>query len=163
MVKRSTRPHRHKDFIERALAHSSEDCLLWPYGLVGNGYGKVVWQGKTLRAHRLVCELVRGPAPTPMHEAAHSCGNPACINHKHLRWATRQENEDDKSYRPTGEAHGCSVLKDHEVATIFLSRLPQRKLARMFGVCQRTVTLIKHGKTWSHLTNELKYFRPSGV
>ena len=46
--------------------------------------------------HRLVCAAFHGPPPTPEHQAAHSDGNPSNNTRSNLRWATPQENSDDK-------------------------------------------------------------------
>lgn len=45
-----------------------------------------------------MCQLVKGPPPTPAHEAAHSCGrgHDACVHPKHLSWKTRSENQQDR-------------------------------------------------------------------
>jgi hypothetical protein len=55
------------------------------------------------RATRVMCKLAHGPAPTPKHHAAHSCGkgHEACINPKHLRWATPRENAADAKLHGT--------------------------------------------------------------
>lgn len=42
---------------------------------------------------RLVCEMIQGPPPTPLHEASHLCpGNWLCVNPDHLVWETHKEN-----------------------------------------------------------------------
>lgn len=50
----------------------------------------------TVFVHRLVCTEFHGPQPTPAHQVAHYDGV-ITNNHKsNLRWATPQENADDK-------------------------------------------------------------------
>jgi hypothetical protein len=85
-----------------ALKHDSDDCLIWPFSGSSNGYGSTVRQGKKLYIHRYICELVRGPAPTPKHHAAHSCDNGpgGCVNFKHLSWKTSAENQLDRFRGP---------------------------------------------------------------
>jgi len=57
--------------------------------------------GVTEYAHRLLCALFQGPEPPPIpqpggkltrYEVSHTCGNSACLNPEHLRWATPQQN-----------------------------------------------------------------------
>lgn len=60
--------HEHKDY-------SSEFCLLWPFGRA-EGYGTLGAPGGGMQyAHRVMCELVYGPAPSPKHHAAHTASH----------------------------------------------------------------------------------------
>lgn len=79
-----------------AVVFDGDECLPWPFQISTEGYGRLEAGKKKKIASRYICELAHGIAPTPKHEAAHNCGNKVCVNPKHLRWATRQENEDDK-------------------------------------------------------------------
>lgn len=73
------------------LAHQNDNCLLWPFSGNLSGCGKL----KNTTVTRLVCTAIYGP-PFSKAEAAHRCHVPACVNPRHLYWATRQQNEDDK-------------------------------------------------------------------
>ncbi len=86
-------------FARAAAETDTDECIVWPYRLTTDGYGRLDVDGKRLRAHRFVLELASGPAPGPGYEAAHApviCHNPPCVNPAHLRWATRVENVGDK-------------------------------------------------------------------
>jgi hypothetical protein len=74
----------------------SDWCLMWPFAKT-RGYGDFVYMGKRYYAHRFMCDLVHGAAPTPVHQAAHSCGSGhlGCVNPKHLSWKTKSENQLD--------------------------------------------------------------------
>ena len=79
-------------FFEKALITETDDCIIWPYGKDGDGYGYI--NGKAV--HREICLKVYGNPKGDRNQAAHSCGNPPCMNKRHLRWATRSENMLDK-------------------------------------------------------------------
>lgn len=81
-------------WIEEHRDYSSDDCLLWPFEVTHYGYGTVKHKGQKRVASRVMCELAHGDANQAM-DAAHSCHNPRCCNPRHLRWATRSENNRD--------------------------------------------------------------------
>src|SRR5574343_483105 len=85
-----------REFLERAIAYTGDDCLIWPYWRSEHGYAKITINRQSLIVPRLVCVRVHGEPPTDT-EAAHSCGNGAegCITPNHLRWATMLENAAD--------------------------------------------------------------------
>ena len=86
-------------FIAAAVAYRGNECMIWPFGLHGAGYGDFSLsrgQQRSRLAHRVVCEKVHGKPPTPGHVAAHNCGNRPCVAPRHLRWATEEENKEDE-------------------------------------------------------------------
>lgn len=83
------------EFI-RSLPRGKLECIIWPYRIRDDGYGEVRFEGRKTRASRLVTRIHHGEPIVDKLEAAHWCGNPGCVNPDHLRWATKQENEDDK-------------------------------------------------------------------
>lgn len=103
-----------------------------------------------------MCERINGAPPSEIHHAAHSCGfgHLGCINPRHIRWATPQENSDDR------DAHGrtckgtrinTAKLTADKVLAIRLADGPQRMIAKMFGISQKTVWGIINKKTWRHI------------
>lgn len=144
-------------FLENHRHYADAQCLLWPYGKYGNGYGKVWQDGRTRPVHAVMLELVAGPPPTPEHEAAHSCGVRACINPRHLRWATRSENQMDKLLHGThnrGERHwGAKVTEAQvrEILELLEQGVRQREAGRLYGISQSSISLIKRGKNWAWL------------
>lgn len=147
-------------FIEVAVAHKSDDCLTWPFAKITAGYGTVGVEGVTRLAHRVVCERVHGPPPTPRHEAAHNCGNGhlACINPRHLRWATHKENCADTLIHGThirGENNYATHLTEADVREIrrlySLGNITYRELGERFGVGLEAIGAIVRVDTWKHV------------
>jgi len=144
-------------FLNEALVYTGDDCLLWPFGLCNTGYGQVRWNAKPRTVHSVVCECVHGPRPSTKHEVAHSCGERRCCNPRHLRWATRAENEADKVAHERsnrGERQGASKLTETAVRAIRAAGniASQAFLARQYGVCQSTISDVRSGRRWGWLT-----------
>jgi len=141
-------------FINQALEYQGNDCLLWPYGKL-HGYGQTRERGGYAAAHIVVCKAAHGPKPSPRHEVAHSCGVRACINPRHLRWATPSENQMDKVAHGThnrGERHNMAKLSAEQVQAI-RARTGQthNEIAREFGVTGPYISLIRSRKFWRHI------------
>ena len=51
-----------------------------------------------------------------------------------------------------GEAHGLTTLTDSQVLAIFASPESCRVLGKRYGVHYMTVSRIKRGVSWAHLT-----------
>jgi hypothetical protein len=137
------------------LAHAGydgEECLIWPFAVLANGYPRI---GKKL-ATRVMCELINGAGRGTKYEAAHLCGNGhlGCINPKHLAWKTRKENEADKKPHGTiqnGERHWNSKLTAADVMKIRSLDIPQKDIAEMFGVGFGTIGKIIRRDRWRHI------------
>lgn len=147
-------------FNEVVLPYEGDDCLIWPYSRTSSGYGNLTVDGLTRSAHSLVCETVHGPAPTPAHEAAHSCGKgtSGCVTKGHLSWKTPSENQADKLIHGTccrGERNGLAKLTSSDVDCIrtLVGIIPRREIAKTFNVSYQTVTDIHTGRSWSWLND----------
>jgi hypothetical protein len=144
-------------FVREMLNMDVPDCLdQWPFGFV-SGYPQLRWEGQQSRGHRLVCQFKHGPAPSAGHHAAHSCGNRACLNWRHIRWATARENMADKWRHGTmacGERQGLAKLTADQVLSIRSSweqGATILSLAREYGVCTSTLGSVVHRVTWAHV------------
>lgn len=147
-----------KDFLAKAYLQETDDCIIWPYGKTTAGYGRFQMDGVELYAHRSMAGMAHGE-PFEGAQAAHTCGNPSCINKRHLYWATPSQNSADKLKHGTeqrGEKHGQAVLNEQQVKDIYAAkgRISQRKLGERYGVNQATVSDIHTGRTWSWLTGK---------
>lgn len=92
---------RHGEPLKWLMEHSAhqdrQECLIWPFARDGKGYGSTHVERRHIGAHRYMCQLAHGAAPSPEHHATHSCGKGAvgCVNPHHLRWATASQNRQD--------------------------------------------------------------------
>lgn len=123
------------------------------------GYGKVRYNNKTFKTHRVMYESVHGPAPVDKPHALHSCDNPSCVNPSHLRWGSHQENMDDRSERnrsANGEQNGMSKLSEEKVIEIIYKlknykRGDYLKLGREYKIGAGIISDIHRNKIWRHI------------
>ncbi|MDR9777242.1 hypothetical protein RJJ65_32305 [Rhizobium hidalgonense] len=146
---------------EVALHYTGDECLIWPFGNSGRGYATLRVDGRTVGAHRVLCELAHGAPPTPDHQAAHSCGKgyETCLSPVHLSWKTPAENMADKLIHGThnrGERHGRAKLTEDDARKILSlkGKEKQRDLAEMFKVSLSSISNIQAGHTWTWLSEE---------
>lgn len=141
-------------FILAHVSHQGKDCLLWPFRLRTSGYGLAVLDGKQMHAHRWMAILAHGaPSPDRPH-AAHNCGNRACVNPLHLRWATDKENASDRKIHGTmiyGDKSGKTSLTEADVREIRASDKPLNELAETFGVSRGCISKIRSRQRWPHV------------
>ncbi len=147
-----------KKFIDDVIAaEMGDDCLIWPFCRKADGYASINCKGRSTLASRVVCQEAHGEPP-PNHEAAHSCGNGrlGCVNPKHLRWATPQENSADKLLHGThnrGENCGMSKLTGEAVSNIrsaLAAGTGMNDLAERYHVSPRTIRHIRDGDRWNY-------------
>jgi hypothetical protein len=152
-------------FWEKVDRSGGKDaCWIWTRYADTNGYGALKVWGKKVTAHRYSYELAYGQVPEGM-EVCHRCNERLCVNPGHLYAGTRQQNVADmiaagnSGLRPPppkqGSDHPSAVLTEAEVIDIYQrawSGGSQIQIAQEYGVSKHTISDIKHGKSWHHLT-----------
>jgi hypothetical protein len=106
---------------------------------------------QTFSIHKLVLEAFVGPRPDG-HECCHGDGDPTNNCLSNLRWDTQLANYADKVKHGThcaGERNGRAKLTPEVVRAIRDDPRVQREIAADYGICQASVSHIKHQKRWS--------------
>jgi hypothetical protein len=140
------------EWIKAHVDYDGEDCLIWPFSRNNDGYAQVpVGNGKVKKASRIMCGLVKGPAPTRKHQVAHSCGrgHMGCVHPKHLSWKTHLGNrKDSQLHGTTYGRRGKAELQPAQVRAIRRSRKRHADLAITYNVTRRTIDRIVSRELW---------------
>lgn len=127
-----------------------------------DGYHEVVLYKDGIPYHKRVHELVLVAFGTPQPDNLICCHNDDNPNNNYvsnLRWDTHKGNSRDMVEHGNsckGEKHHNHKLTDSDILSIKKliddGNLSQCDISRMFNVSQSTVSLIKCGKIWCHVT-----------
>lgn len=144
-----------RDWLLAHASYAGDDCLIWPFfrdpyygrGRIGSfdGNQSVQW------AHRVMCEIVHGPPPTPPHQAAHECGkgHEGCVNPRHLSWKTQSGNAMDRLRHGHmmgnrgGNRTRFSADQIEELRADLAAGKTTVSLAAKFGVARSVITFWK--------------------
>lgn len=142
-------------FLRAALRSATDDCILWPYYTMKEGYGQASTHKGSCLAHRLMCEMAHGPAPNATAQATHLCGVKACVNPSHLRWATQVENEHDKHRHGTwfSRISNARLTEDdvRNMRRMYADGKPPHVISKETGVPKSTVLKVVRRYTWKHI------------
>lgn len=150
-----------------------DDCWLWTGGKQTSGYGNFgIEHSKSVGAHRFSYELAEGEIPAGL-SVLHSCDTKLCVNPRHLRAGTQQENLRDMvergrstagdknpsrlypERRARGERHGQAKLTVQEVQalreTYNEGGWTFKRLSEKFGISPSVARNIVRGKLWATL------------
>lgn len=140
-------------WVHAHVGYKSDDCLIWPFHRLK--CGRAYMGGRPVS--RLMCELAHDKPPTANHQAAHTCGqgHAGCVNPRHIRWATRAENEMDKVLHgtmPRGELHSHAKLTARDVLEIReTTGISQQAIADNYGVSRGAIQCILERTSWGWL------------
>lgn len=156
-------------WLEDHKDYPHDYCLIWPFFRESRvGRGIMGHNGKNAWAHRMMCELVNGPAPIDKPQAAHSCGNgdQGCVNPRHLSWANNSENQRQRYAHGRGNpnANGrVSMFTPAQIAEIRAKygEFTQTKLAEMYGCSLGTIQYyLKYREERGHAGGKVENWSP---
>lgn len=154
MPKRSTEKH----FWGR-LNKTETGCWEFSGSRCSDGYGRLIFQGRKLTAHRLAYELAHGQIPDGM-AVCHRCDNPSCANPDHLFLGTQRENIADRVRKGRngnhkGTRNGRAKLSEIDVIDIrrlhSSGNVTKAELANKYCVSDVLIGLVVRKKAWSHV------------
>jgi hypothetical protein len=138
-----------KPLYERMMSKIDVDslsgCWRWLGGhAVGRGnshYGKVGGEdGRTLRAHRAMYEILVGPIPEGL-TLDHLCKNTLCVNPQHLEIVSGSENS--RRTRTTCCKNGHPWTEENTIYETKNSRYPGQ--GRRCRACAKARSLVRFG------------------
>lgn len=143
-----------------------DECWIWTGSVhKRTKYGYFCLPGRMgCEAHRVSWMIHRGDIPDGMY-VLHICDNRPCVNPDHLFVGTAGDNMRDcvaKGRRKhlRGERIGLSKLTDDQVHKI-LGRIangePLKRIAMDYGVKGNTLSSLKSGVTWNHISRPVGF------
>lgn len=136
----------------------SNECWKWSGHIMDAGYGRIIYKGNGILAHRLSYILHYGEPPIDKPYICHKCNNPSCVNPNHLYAGTQGDNikqmfdENRANRKQDGENNNASKVTWKEVDKIRKLHLTyeysQQEIADMFCVSRQLVGLIVNNKIW---------------
>jgi HNH endonuclease len=129
-------------------------CWLWTGAKDPAGYGRISYEGRNDKAHRISHLLFKGSIPEGM-DTTHSCDNKGCVNPDHLFVQTRSEHKKEHfakgDLNHKGENSPTHKLTEHDVLAIRMNRVDSNvDLAKRFEVSPNHISDIRSGKRWRH-------------
>jgi hypothetical protein len=144
--------------VKKIEEHQSDKCLLWPFQVDKDGYGRVRPGGKriTYGAHRVAFLLANGHWPTPC--GLHSCDTPRCVNPRHIWEGSSADNNADRAKKGRGLIgirQPDAKLTDEIVRQARIEYIPRKlgfhRLAKKYGVSKPAMMSAIKRKTWRHV------------
>ena len=103
--------YTHRTIEERltdGLVRMPNGCLEWIGCANVNGYGRIWFNGRRVKTHRLAWMLVNGPIPDGIEIRHFICDNPPCCDLAHLRPGTQADNMADMDAKGRRESHNTA-------------------------------------------------------
>lgn len=139
-----------------------KECWNW-IGGTSYGYGSFriticKGNGKSVIASRYSLALKLEREVSKGMDACHTCHNRLCVNPNHLYEGTRKQNMIDKiidGTHPIGEKNHRHILTDEDVKKILCDNNNNNtQIAKKYNVHRHTISDIKLGKSWKHISRE---------
>jgi hypothetical protein len=141
------------DFWAMVDKFSANGCWNWTGGLWATGYGRITFEGKSWKAHRLSVLFSVGELDDTAC-VLHRCDNRKCVNPEHLFLGTRADNNRDKvakNRQPKGSDFLRSRLTEQDILNIRSAADGLRTLSEKYGVSWSHINNIKKLRKWKHV------------
>lgn len=122
-------------------------CHWWVAALDTYGYGQILVDKVSQRAHRIAYEMYIGKIPDGL-QVLHTCDNRSCVNPDHFFLGTNQDNVDDKVKKGrqfNGKNTYILTAADEQKIKEIYPRKTQQRLAAMFNVGQPLISKVIRG------------------
>lgn len=139
-------------------------------GKEGYKYLIIRINGKKRYYNRVQWAEIYGEIPKGM-VIRHKCDNPSCININHLEIGTQKDNIQDcikrgrwgypvsHASKHKGIKHPKCKLTEEQVLEIYSDSRKNTIMAKKYNINQATISKIKKGKSWKHLTQVVSHGR----
>ncbi len=127
------------------------ECWEWQGLRYSGGYGRISFQNKSLKSHRIAL-FGLGDYDNPLM-ACHTCDNPPCVRPDHLFAGTNLENTQDKMAK--GRHYGNHRLTEEQAKAILDDPRTYKVIAGEYGISLSNVGAIKQRLTWKGLSDEI--------
>lgn len=92
------------------VRQTKRGCWVWRGALFPNGYGKLIYKGRSYYAHR-ISYLLHNMRFNPRLLVCHACDNPPCVRPSHLWQGTYKQNTQDMLRKGRGKHYGKAKAK----------------------------------------------------
>lgn len=126
-------------------------CREWQGHIDAEGYGRVKYNNKSLKLHRVMHEMFNGAIPEG-HVVMHRCDNPPCANPTHLQAGTQGDNIRDAVQKGRNRTRrGLTTDQVNELRLRWRQGETQQKLEAEFGIGGGTVSRIMTGTLYANV------------
>ena len=147
-----------KEKIFLSIKINANGCWEWQKSRHKQGYGNLCYKRTVHLAHRISWIVFNGEINKEIL-VLHKCDNPPCCNPDHLFLGTDRDNIIDafskgRIERKKGEDHYNSKLTNEivlEIKKLYKQGVPQKQIAKILNVNERTVNGIASGNSWKHI------------
>lgn len=134
-------------WLKVAITPDPNKCWEWQRGLTTTGYGQVRYERHVMNAHRVAWILTHNEMPDGL--ILHSCDNRLCVNPRHLRVGTAQDNSDDRMLRnPESSSRRLKIEQVRQIRADRLNGATIKSLSDQYGVHMMTISFITNYRTW---------------